>query len=342
MDDERDHDLRLDVDATPLRAHRRLEDRASLHLRDLRIDNAKATPAKPEHRIRLAERLDDAIELVAREAERAREALRVLSAVREELVQRRVEQANRDGTAIHRLEDPLEVGTLHGEEFRQGAPASALIPGDDHLAHPRDPIALEEHVLGAAEPNALGPEVPRDAGVLRSVGVGAHLKCASFVGPRQKPRVGDIHARIRAAHLSRQHPNDIARDRGQITAEHAPRRAVEGDPFALVDRGAVDLEAAMLQVDLHLLAADDRALAHAARNDGGVARHSAARGEHRARGDHAVEILGRRLVADENHANPFSGALLRDIGIEHSLTTGGAGTRGKARRDVHRAGRSDR
>src|SRR5665647_5513 len=90
---------RLHVDAAPLRAHGGLEDRAPLHLGDLRIDDAEPAAAQPEHRIRLAQRLDDAIELLAREPERARQALGVLAAVRKELVQRRIEQAAGDGAA---------------------------------------------------------------------------------------------------------------------------------------------------------------------------------------------------------------------------------------------------
>jgi hypothetical protein len=41
--------------------------------------------------------------------------------------------------------------------------AGLLVVGQDHLAHRHDAIAFEEHVLGAAEPDALGAELARGA-----------------------------------------------------------------------------------------------------------------------------------------------------------------------------------
>jgi hypothetical protein len=105
-----------------------------------------------------------------------RELLGFLTAVREELVQRRIEQADGDGEAVHRLEDPLEVAALHGQQLFERTPPPPFVARDDHLAHRGDAVAFEEHVLGAAQPDALGAEGARDAGVARRVGVGAHLE----------------------------------------------------------------------------------------------------------------------------------------------------------------------
>jgi hypothetical protein len=61
--------------------------------------------------------------------------------------------------------------------------ARLLVVGEDHLAHGADAVLLEEHVLGAAEPDALGAELERDAGVVRGIGIGAHAERAHRVGP---------------------------------------------------------------------------------------------------------------------------------------------------------------
>ena len=96
-------------------------------------------------------------------------------------------------------------------------------------------------------------------------------------------------------------------------------------------------EPPVLDVDVNVLAADDGALAHAARDDRGVARHAAARREHRARGDDAVKILRRRLVAHEDHVLARGRALLGDVGIEHGDAARGARARGKSRAERRRA-----
>src|SRR6185436_10633187 len=48
--------------------------------------------------------------------------------------------------------------------------------GVDHLAHADDPLLGEEHVLGAAEADAVRAEEPRRARVVRRVGVRAHAE----------------------------------------------------------------------------------------------------------------------------------------------------------------------
>ena len=207
------------------------------------------------------------------------------------------------GQPVHRLEDSLEVRALHRQQLRERAAAPALVARDDHLAHRGDAIALEEHVLGAAEPDALGAEAARDARVVRRVGVRAHAEACAPRRPSRAAAANDWYAGALSARAACR--GSPARPRSGSSAgrrEHASRRAVEREPVALVDAASpFTREAAVLEVDVDVLAADDGALAHAARDDGGVARHSAARGEHRARGDDAVKVLGRRLVAHEDH-----------------------------------------
>ena len=94
----------------------------------------------------------------------------------------------------------------------------------------------------------------------------------------------------------------------------------------------------MLDVDVHVLRADDRALAHTARDDRGVARHAAARGQHGTRGDDSVKVLRRRFVAHENDLVAGGGALLGDVRIEHGDAARRARTRrqsGAQRRRAH-------
>ena len=133
------------------------------------------------------------------------------------------------GQAVHRLEDPLEVGALHGQELGERAAAPALVARDDHLAHRRDAVALEEHVLGAAEPDALGAEVPRDARVVRRVGVRAHLRACAPRRPTTSSRANAWYAGAsRASRIAREMTlHDLARHRRQVAAIDAPGRAVE-------------------------------------------------------------------------------------------------------------------
>jgi hypothetical protein len=104
-------------------------------------------------------------------------------------VQRRVEQPDGDGETLHGAEDSLEVASLHRQELVDRALPPRLVLGEDHLAHRRDAVALEEHVLGATEPDPLGAEVAPLVRVRRRVGVHANAKVSELVGPREQPVV---------------------------------------------------------------------------------------------------------------------------------------------------------
>src|SRR5205085_181808 len=148
--DEWDHDLRLDDDSAPHRAHRRLEDGSRLHFCNLRVRNPQPAAAMAKHRVRFPKRLYDTIQVRARHIESAGKQLRLLTAVRKELVQGRIEQADGDRQAVHCLEDSLKIGALHRQQLAERSPSPALFARDDHLAHCRDPIALEELFAVAA------------------------------------------------------------------------------------------------------------------------------------------------------------------------------------------------
>ena len=105
-------------------------DRPHLHLVDLGPEQAEPAPARAQHRVRLLERLDPL----------AHTFVRRLLEGRQELVQRRVEEADRHREAGHGLEDPLEVGLLHRQQLVQSVPPLVLAGGHDHLADDRQPF----------------------------------------------------------------------------------------------------------------------------------------------------------------------------------------------------------
>ena len=98
-------------------------------------------------------------------------------------MQRRIEQPDRDRQALHDREQLGEIAALHRQQLGERRAAALLVVRQDHLAHREDAVGVEEHVLGAAEPDALGAELERDARIVRRVGIGAHLELAHLVGP---------------------------------------------------------------------------------------------------------------------------------------------------------------
>ena len=107
-----------------------------------------------------------------------------LDGVGQELVQRWIEQPDRDGQPGHRAQDALEVRLLHRQQALERALAAFLVAGEDHLANHGQAILGHEHVLRATEPDALCAERARALGILGRVRVRAHPEASALVGPR--------------------------------------------------------------------------------------------------------------------------------------------------------------
>ena len=71
-----------------------------------------------------------------------------------------------------------EIAALGGQQLGERGAAARFVLGQDHLADVGDPLRIEEHVLGAAQADALGAELARDAAIVRGLGIGADPQAA--------------------------------------------------------------------------------------------------------------------------------------------------------------------
>ena len=280
-------------------------DRANLHLVDLRVGEPEPAAARPEHRVGLVERADPRAHLLARR----------LLLGRQELVQRRIEQPDRHREAVHRLEDPLEVGLLEGQQPVERGAAGGFGVGQDHLLHHGQPLLAEEHVLGPAEADPLGAELARAGRVGGRVAVRAHAQTAVPVGPAEDRL--EVLVELRRDEL----------DRARVDIAGA---AVDRDRVALVQLVAPDPGGAVLEGQA--FAAGDARLAHPAGDDRRMRGHAAVNRQNAGGGDHAVDVVGRRLVANEDDR---AGLRLLDggVGVEDDAAARRARARVQALRD---------
>ena len=240
------------------------------------------------------------------------------SAAGKELVERRVEEPDRHRVAGHRLEDPLEVGLLDGQEPVERCAALLLARREDHLLDDGQPVGRHEHVLRAAEADALGAELPRLRRILWRVGVRADAEPAQLVGPAEdRPEV----------------LVDRGRDERHRPDDHAPCTPVDRELVAFAQLDVADPERARLRVDREGVAAGDAGLPHPPRDDSGVRGHATVGRQDAPRVDEAVDVVRRRLPADEDHVLARAPSLLREVGVEHDRARRGARRGVEARRD---------
>ena len=129
-------------------------------------------------------------------------------------MQRGIERADHHGETVHGLEQPGEIGALHRQQLQQRFAPRLLVARQNHGLHVRDTVRGEEHVLGAAEPDAFGAESPGGLRVARDIGVGAHAKRAAEL-------VGVAHERDEDG------GSRVGVDRVGLASEDLAQRAVE-------------------------------------------------------------------------------------------------------------------
>ncbi len=257
-------------------------------------------------------------------------------------MQRRVEQTHRHRQPVHRLEQLDEVALLQRQQGGQGQLAILVVVRQDQVLDLLAALLAEEHVLGAAQPDALAAVA---AGAVRVVGVvrvGAHREPAAHVRVRHQPVHGlhqaalDVGAGVQGALEVLDHRRGQYGYLAEVDLAAGP---VDGDHLALLDHPAVGGgQPAPLGVDLQLLGAADAGLAHAAGDHGRVRGLAAARGEDALGGDHAVQVVRVGLAADQDHLLARAGPLDGGVGVEDHLADRRARGGGDAPGDLLGAG----
>ena len=205
--------------------------------------------------------------------------------------------------------------------------AAGLVVGADHLAHGEDAALLEEHVLGAAQADALGAEVAR-------------LAWHRAACRRWRARRARAPRRPSAMTLAKS-PDSSGWRIFTRPLQHLALAAVDGDDVALAQgRAPPTVMRAGLGVDAQRAGAAHARPAHAARDHGGVAGHAAARGEDAGRRVHAVDVLGAGLDAHQDHLAALALQRLGLVGVEHDLARRGAGRGRQAARRARPSRRS--
>ena len=177
----------------------------------------------------------------------------------------------------------------------------------------RQLLFAEEHVLGAAQSDAFGAERARLDGIAWNIGIGANSQRAERLGPAHElQQLGIVGRGVKGVELA---------------LDHATGGAVERNPVARFEDLPFDPHLARLFIDVDVAGAGHAALAHAARDDGSVAGHAAARSQNARRHFHAVNVFRSGFGAHQNDrilGGAVAGFLHSFVGGEDDLSDSGA------------------
>ena len=230
--------------------------------------------------------------------------------------------------------DHLLLGRVRVGEFLLEAPQNrhallALGRRENHGHHVRQPALGEEHVLGPAEANPLGPESERGLRVLRDIRVGAYAQPLHVVGPRKQLRELLVSRRLLGLERAIHDLKNLGWRGRERLEHHLTGRSIDGDHVALADHFVAHRHGFLLRVDGYGRAADHRRLAHLAADHGGVRGHPAGGGKNALSDVHAMDVVWDRFHPDQDHALPFAGPGHRIVRGEHHGPGGSARRRGQ-------------
>ncbi len=227
-------------------------------------------------------------------------------------MQRRVEEADARRFSRQSAEDALEVRLLIRQQFCQSCGAAFFRSREDHFTHRVNAIALEEHMLRAAETDALGTERNGIFNLFRSVRVGTDAQLAELV--RQLHHKVVVLEELAFGRLHRLADEDLLKlavRRGDRSVEHLACRAVDADGITFADRRTVAGQRAVNVVDVNITRAGHAHLAHLTSDQSRMARHAAATGQDALGCDHSAEIFRACLHTRQHDTLALAGKLLR-------------------------------
>src|SRR4029079_11769270 len=134
-------------------------------------------------------------------------------------------------------EDPLEIAALIRQDLRECLTPSLLVAREDHLAHSQYALFGEEHVLGAAQSDAVSAEQPRHASVLGRIRIRTNAQSADLVRPLEEAIEVPVDLGVFRLHaLLEQHLDAFGRPRLDLAGDDLAGRSVDGQPDAFLER----------------------------------------------------------------------------------------------------------
>ena len=254
-------------------------------------------------------------------------------------MQRRVEKADRHRPPGHGLEDACEIVALERQQSRERHAPLAFVGGQDHAPHIVDAVALEEHVLGTTQANALGPEIEGVPGHGRRVGVGAHLDVAKAVRPGHHGLVEAVPVALGGFQVAGKYAADLRRGSRDFAGVDRAGRTVQRNRVPLPQDHVADAERSRGVVDGHFGGPADAHLAQLTGHQGGVRGHATARRQDPFGSQHSLQVVGTGLGAAQDHALAPLGRRIGALGRKGDATRGGTGTCRQATCDLVGAGK---
>jgi len=254
-----------------------------LHVVDLGVRDTETATAVAEHGVGLVEILDALGDGGGVDTELGGEFALLLLLIGDELVERRVEEADGAGETLHLGEDTNEVIALEGKDLGEGSLATGFVVGENHLTDGVDLVSFEEHVLSTAEADTFSTEVEGGLGVAGGISVGTDTEALELLAPLEDGFEVTL---------------DFSLVEREGTLVDETLGTVKSDVVTFLD--GLRTEGAGLAGDGEVRNTSDAGAAHTTSDDSGVRGHTTTSGDETLSGMHTSEIFRGSLKTDHD------------------------------------------
>ena len=154
-----------------------------LHNCDLRIGNCQTKSTVTHHRVELMQGSDDVLDSLNRFALSLSQFLDVIFLSRNKLMQRRIQETDRNRVALQSLEQTFEVALLIRKDLIQSCFSLFYGVSTDHLTESSDSVFLEEHMLSTAKTDTFCAKLSSFLRICRCISVGTNFQSSELVSP---------------------------------------------------------------------------------------------------------------------------------------------------------------
>ena len=134
-----------------------------------------------QHWVGLTQRVDTFLDFLNRDTHLFSHRLLTCQIVRNELMQRRIEQTNVYRMTVHSLQDAIEVLLLIRKKLGERLLATFLRTRKNHLTHGLDLLILKEHMLSTAQTDTYCTKVTCHLCIMRRISIGTNYQLGIFI-----------------------------------------------------------------------------------------------------------------------------------------------------------------
>ena len=289
-----------------LQFHSSTKDSSSLHSGDFGISVTQTATTVTEHRVSFDETVHALVDVFHCHTHCFRHFFLTSLVVRNEFVERRIEETNIYGATIHSAEDAEEVSLLVRKNLRQSLFATFCCFAQNHFAHSNNLLCFEEHMFSAAKTDTNSTEVTSHFCILRSVSVGANLEFCIFAAKFHQ--FCEVTAQFSCFGLN-------------FSSVNATCCTVQRDEITFFQGHSVNSHRASLVVYHDAASTRNAALTHTTSHNSSVRSHTTTSGENTFSSSHTSEVFGRCFDAYHNHLLTSFVPSFSIVSVEYDLTT---------------------